>query len=186
MPRTRADRVVTEHGVAESRGRSSEERTSALRAIPPPDFRGGGGGGTAPARIVAGRGHGAGPEVIRARALARHRAADAAAGRPARRHHPAVRRRAGAARAERAHDQRGGGGRTTRPAGGDPDEARLFARVRFRALRPPAFARPSRPTIKTACTYHERLAPGREFAVLGPAGRCHDRIVAMCDDAVDV
>ena len=39
VPRTLADRVVTEYGVAELRGRSLEERASALRAVAHPDFR---------------------------------------------------------------------------------------------------------------------------------------------------
>ena len=41
VPRTLADRVVTEYGVAELRGRSLEERASALRAVAHPDFRSG-------------------------------------------------------------------------------------------------------------------------------------------------
>ena len=39
VPRTLADRVVTEYGVAELRGRSLEERASALRTVAHPDFR---------------------------------------------------------------------------------------------------------------------------------------------------
>ena len=39
VPRTLADRVVTEYGVAELRGRSLEERASALRAVAHPAFR---------------------------------------------------------------------------------------------------------------------------------------------------
>ncbi len=39
VPRTLADRVVTEYGVAELRGRSLEEGASALRAVAHPDFR---------------------------------------------------------------------------------------------------------------------------------------------------
>ena len=39
VPRTLADRVVTEYGVAELRGRSLEERAAALRAVAHPDFR---------------------------------------------------------------------------------------------------------------------------------------------------
>ena len=39
VPRTLADRVVTEYGVAELRGRSLQERASALRAVAHPDFR---------------------------------------------------------------------------------------------------------------------------------------------------
>ncbi|MDE2640430.1 MAG: hypothetical protein OXI03_07590, partial [Chloroflexota bacterium] len=41
VPRTLADRVVTEYGVAELRGRSIEERAAALRAVAHPDFRSG-------------------------------------------------------------------------------------------------------------------------------------------------
>ncbi len=41
VPRTLADRVVTEYGVAELRGRSLEERAAALRAVAHPDFRSG-------------------------------------------------------------------------------------------------------------------------------------------------
>ena len=39
VPRTLADRVVTEYGVAELRGRSLDERAAALRAVAHPDFR---------------------------------------------------------------------------------------------------------------------------------------------------
>jgi 4-hydroxybutyrate CoA-transferase len=39
VPRVLADRVVTEYGIAELRGRSLEERAEALRSIAHPDFR---------------------------------------------------------------------------------------------------------------------------------------------------
>ena len=39
VPRVLADRIVTEYGVAELRGRSLEERATALRAIAHPNFR---------------------------------------------------------------------------------------------------------------------------------------------------
>ena len=39
VPRVLADRVVTEYGIAELRGRSLEERAAALRVIAHPDFR---------------------------------------------------------------------------------------------------------------------------------------------------
>ncbi|PZC42223.1 MAG: acetyl-CoA hydrolase [Chloroflexi bacterium] len=39
IPRVLADRVVTEYGAAELRGRSLDERAAALRAIAHPDFR---------------------------------------------------------------------------------------------------------------------------------------------------
>ena len=39
VPRVLADRVVTEYGIAELRGRSLDERAAALRAVAHPDFR---------------------------------------------------------------------------------------------------------------------------------------------------
>ncbi|MDH4075877.1 MAG: 4-hydroxybutyrate--acetyl-CoA CoA transferase, partial [Acidimicrobiia bacterium] len=39
VPRHLLDRVVTEYGVAELKGRSPEERREALRAIAHPDHR---------------------------------------------------------------------------------------------------------------------------------------------------